>query len=148
MQLTRTNAVFSRIALVSSFCVEKSTFEKNSDFNCNRHISPEDPRSQRGVGEAARGDHAIVGRGQGWARALVWRGCLGRPPTLPFVLHKALDLNIIGGIGHISRNTSTLHRQRDLDSGDQKFRSGTLPGREFGGDHHHRHHHRLSIEHP
>ena len=46
---------------------------------------------------AARGNHAIVGRDQGWARALVWRGRLGRPPTLPFGLHKALDLNIDGG---------------------------------------------------
>ena len=53
--------------------------------------------ARRGVGEAARGNHAIVGCGQGWARALVWRGRLSRPPTLPFGLLKALDLNIIGG---------------------------------------------------
>ena len=99
-------------------------------------------------GVAARGSHTLAGRGQGWARALVWRGRLGRPPTLPFGLHKALDLKSDGGIRHISRNTSTLRRRRDLDFSDQKFRSGTLPGRGFGGDHHHRHHHCLSIDHP
>ena len=56
---------------------------------------PTEPKG--GVGVAARGDHAILGRGQGWAHAQVWRGHLGNPPTLPFGLHKALDLNIIGG---------------------------------------------------
>ena len=48
MQLTRTNAVFSRIALVSSFCAEKSTFGKYPDFYSNQHNSPEDPRSRKG----------------------------------------------------------------------------------------------------
>ena len=53
--------------------------------------------ARRGVGVAARGDHAIVGRGKGWARALLGCGHLGHPPTLPFELLKPLDLNIDGG---------------------------------------------------
>ena len=54
-------------------------------------------RARRGVGEATPGSHAIAGRGWGWGRAQVWRGHLGRPPTLPFGLYIALDLNIEGG---------------------------------------------------
>ena len=45
----------------------------------------------------ARGNHTIAGRGQGWARALIWCGHLSHPPMLPFGLLKALDLNIDGG---------------------------------------------------
>ena len=47
---------------------------------------------------AARDHHDIVGRGHGWARALVWPGHPGHPPTLPFGLLKALDLNIVRGL--------------------------------------------------
>ena len=52
MQLTRTNAVFSRVALVSSFCAEKSTFGKYPDFYLDQHNSPEDPRSRKGAAVA------------------------------------------------------------------------------------------------
>ena len=98
MQLTRTNAVFSRISLVSSFRAEKSTFEKNSEFNCNHHISPEDPRNQKGRrrGCTRQPRHTRARQGVG-PRPQVWRGHLGNPPTLPFGLLKPLDLNINGG---------------------------------------------------
>ena len=97
MQLTQTNTVFSRIAPVSSFCAEKSTFEENSDFNCNRHNSPEDLRSQKGGRSGCTRPPRHSRARPGWARALVWRGRLSRPPTLSFGLLKALDLIIIGG---------------------------------------------------
>ena len=47
---------------------------------------------RRGDGVVARGNRTLAGRGQGWARALLGCGHLGHPPTLPFGLHKALDL--------------------------------------------------------
>jgi hypothetical protein len=47
MQLTRTNAVFSRIALVSHFLCRNPTFSKNLGKYCKNPISPEDPRSQK-----------------------------------------------------------------------------------------------------
>ena len=53
--------------------------------------------AERGDGVAARGSHTIVGRGQGWARALLWCGHLGQPPTVPFGLLKPLDLTFDGG---------------------------------------------------
>ena len=97
MQLTRANAVFSRIALVSSFVQKNQLSGKTPIFIAIIIIHRKTRRARRGDEVAARGHHAIVGRSQGWARALVWRGRLGRPPMLPFGLHKALDLKIIGG---------------------------------------------------
>ena len=147
MQLTWTNAVFSRIALVSSFCAEKSTFEKNSENNCDRHISPEDLRSQKGSrrGHTRQPRHSWARLGVGPRPSVAWPP--RSPPDAPLWTIYCPWPKYRGGFDHISRNTSTLRRRRDLYSGDQKFRSGTLPGRGFGGDHHHRHHHRLSINH-
>ena len=97
MQLTQTNAVFSRIALVSSFVQKIQLSGKTPIFIAIIIIHRKTHGAKRGGGVAARGDHAILGRVQGWARAQVWRGHLGHPPALPFGLHKALDLNIDGG---------------------------------------------------
>ena len=97
MQLTRTNAVFRRIALVFSFVQKSQLSGKTPIFIAIIIIHRKTHGARRWDGVAARGHHAIVGRGQGWARTLVWRGHLGRPPTPPFGLHKALDLNIAGG---------------------------------------------------
>ena len=97
MQLTRTNAVFSRIALVSSFCAEKSTFGKNPDFYWNQHNSPEDPRNRKGArGGCTRQPHLSWARpGMGPRPTRVW--VPRAAPTLPFGLLKILDLNIDGG---------------------------------------------------
>ena len=148
MQLTRTNAVFSRIALVSSFVQKNQLSGKTPIFIGIIIIYRNTHGTKRGDGVSARGDHTLAGRGQGWARALIGRGHLGQPATLPFRLLKALNLIFDGGFIIFHENTSTLRRRRDFDSGDQKFCSGTLPGWGFGGDYHHRHHHRLSINHP
>ena len=128
MQLTRTNAVFSIIALVSSFVQKNQLSGKTSIFIGIIVTHRETHKTKRGEGVVAQGNHTLAGRGQGWAHALLGCGHLGHPPTLPFGLHKAFDLKSDGGIRHIWRNTSMLRRRRDLDSGDQKFRSGTLPG--------------------
>ena len=53
--------------------------------------------AERGHGVVARGNHTIGRRGQGWARAHLWCGHLGHPPTLPFGLLKPLDLIFDGG---------------------------------------------------
>ena len=76
MQLTRTNAVFSRIALVSSFCAEKSTFGKCPDFYWKHHNSPEDPRSRKGArGGCTRQPHHRPAR-----PGVGPRPPMGRPP--------------------------------------------------------------------
>ena len=97
MQLTRTNAIFSRVALVSSFVQKNQLSGKTPIFIAIIIIHRKTYGARRGDGVAERGHHAIVGRSQGWARALVWHGHLGHPLTLPFRLHKALDLKIDGG---------------------------------------------------
>ena len=97
MQLTRTNVVFSRIALVFSFVQKNQLLGKTPIFIAIIIIHRKTHGARRGDEVAARGNHAILGHGQGWDRALVWRGRLGHPPTLPFGLLKALDLIIIGG---------------------------------------------------
>ena len=97
MQLTRTNAVFSRIALVSSFVQKNQLSGKTPIFIGIIIIHWKTHGTKRGDGVVARGNHTLARRGQGWARALLGCGHLGHPPTLPFGLHKALDLKIIGG---------------------------------------------------
>ena len=97
MQLTRTNVVFSRIALVSSFVQKSQLSRRTLILIAIIIIHRKTHGARRGDGVAARGDHAILGHGQGWARAQVWRGHLGHPPTLPFGLLKALDLTIDEG---------------------------------------------------
>ena len=97
MQLTRTNAVFSRIALVSSFVQKNQLSGKTLIFIGNIITHRETHGTKRGDGVVSRGNHTLAGHGQGWARALLGCGHLGHPPTLPFGLHKALDLNIDGG---------------------------------------------------
>ena len=97
MQLTRTNVVFSRIALVSSFVQKKQLSGKTSIFIGIIVTHRETHGTKRGDGVVARGNHTLAGRGQGWARALLGCGHLGHPPTLPFGLLKALDLIFDGG---------------------------------------------------
>ena len=98
MQLTRTNAVFSRIALVSSFVQKNQLSGKTPIFIGIIIIHRKTHKTKRGDGVAARGDHTLAGRGQGWAHALIGCGHLGHPPTLPFGLLKALDLLFDGGL--------------------------------------------------
>ena len=97
MQLTRTNAVFSRIALVSSFVQKNQLSGKTPIFIGNIITHRKTHGTKRGDGVVARGNHTLAGRGQGWARALLGCGHLGHPPTLPFGLLKALDLIFDGG---------------------------------------------------
>ena len=109
MQLTRTNVVFSRIALVSSFCAEKSTFGKYLNFYWKRHNSPGDPQNRKGGrGGCTRQPHPSWARpGVGPRPTRVWPP-RAPPPTLPFGLHKALDLKSDGG--------STIFRETHLRS--------------------------------
>ena len=69
MQLTRTNDVFSRIALVSSFVQKNQLSGKTPIFIGIIIIHRKTHGTKRGDGVAARGDHNLAGRGQGWARA-------------------------------------------------------------------------------
>ena len=93
MQLTRTNAVFSRIALVSCFCAESQSFRKIPEILFFQKTHGARRRSEEG----AQGHHTHPGRG--WALAAPRGGVAPPvwPPALPFGLLKASDLKISGG---------------------------------------------------
>ena len=96
MQLTRTNAVFSRTALVSRFCAEIQLSGKTSEFMQKALFSQKTDGARRTSQVEARGPHTIGRRGPGGARAALWCGPLGRPPTPSFGLFIGLDLKTHG----------------------------------------------------
>ena len=65
MQLTRTNAVFSRTALVSRFCAEIQLSGKTSEFMQKALFSQETNGARRAIEVEARGPHTIGRRGPG-----------------------------------------------------------------------------------
>ena len=67
MQLTRTNAVFSRIALVSSFCAEIQLSVKILENIAKILFCPKTHGARRRDGEEPRGAHTWPRRGLGWA---------------------------------------------------------------------------------
>ena len=69
MQLTRTNAVFSRTALVSRFCAEIQLSGKSSEFMQKALFSQKTDGARRTSQVEARGPHTIGRRGPGGARA-------------------------------------------------------------------------------
>jgi hypothetical protein len=118
IQLTRTKAIFSRIALVSCFLCRNSTFRKNLGKYSKIPILPEDPRSQktrrRGAGRQAhhQGARPRPGRARGW-----W----DHPSRLlepPFRLHIPFNLKL-SGVQHFSqidfRCAATTIRNRDSE---------------------------------
>ena len=148
IQLTRTNAVFSRIALVSRFYAENQLSGKSvenmekSIFNRGTH------GAKRPSGGGPRGAHTT--RWRGWAQAAPPHGVAtsATPPT-PLRDYKTLfDLENRGGFDHCSKNHSRTPPPPKTLFRDQKLRSGTLPGRGIGGDQRHHRHRRFSIDHP
>ena len=97
MQLIRTNAVSAELPWCLLFVQKIKLSGKTPIFIGNIKTHRETHGTKRGDGVVARGNHTLAGRGQGWARALLGCGHLGHPPTLPFGLHKALDLRFDGG---------------------------------------------------
>jgi hypothetical protein len=67
IQLTRTNAVFSRIALVSRFCAEIQLSGKISENIAKLLFYQKTHRARRGDGEGSRGAHTTWWRGPGQA---------------------------------------------------------------------------------
>ena len=97
MHLTRTNAVFSRIALVSRFCAEIQLSGKSSEFIPKGLFHQKNNGARRvGLGEA-QGPQTLGRRGPGGGRAALLCGRLGWPPMPSFGLLNAFDLKTHGG---------------------------------------------------
>jgi hypothetical protein len=84
IQLTRTNVVFSRIALVSRFCAEIQLSVKIQEKLAKNPISPEDPRSQKTRRRGGTRPPHTGGAAQPWPRPPVVRTARPSPrPLLP-----------------------------------------------------------------
>ena len=145
MQLTRTNAVFSRTVLVSRFCAEIQLSGKSSEFMQKALFSQNTDGARRTNQVEARGPHTIRRRGLGGARAALWCGPLGRPPTPSFGLLIGLDLKTHREKSKSRESLQNAATSRNSVSGARSLRSGTPTGRGIGGDHRRHHHRRLYI---
>ena len=148
MQLTQTNTVFSRIALVSCFLCRKSSFGKIPEKYPGVPIFPEDTGSQKMRRRRATvAPHHMAARPRG-GRAVVGCGRLGHPLATPFRLLKALDLKTSGGSTFFSETLQSSDATKNPNSGVCSSYFGTQPGWGIGGDHRRHHHHHFPINHP
>jgi len=97
MQLTRTNAVFSRIDLVSCFCAESQVSGKTPEKIVNLLFYQKTHGARRGVGDGPRVAQTTRRRGQGAHRAARWCGHLGHAPEPLSRLLNPFDLKTRGG---------------------------------------------------
>ena len=93
----RTNAVFSRIALVSCFCAESQLSGKTPEKIANLLFYQKTHGARRGVRDGPRVAQTTGWRGQGAHRASHWGGRLGHLPESPFRLLNPLWPKTRGG---------------------------------------------------
>ena len=130
------------------FLCRNSTFGEKSRKIGKPIIFTEDSRSQKmECRRALGGPDMAQARPSHWPRlACVW--CPQAPPRSPLAAISSSWRETYGGFEAFpGRSPLRCHHAKPY-SGDQKLRSGTLPGRGIGGDHRHRHHQHLSINHP
>ena len=132
MELTRTDAVFSRIVLGSYFCAEIKVFGKIWK-NSRNYIFVEDPRIQKGTAGASHSPHTPPGRGPGLAtpgahlarRWLGWRH--------PFRLFTPFDLKTPEPSIVFPEKIQSAAATSKPNSGTKSSCSGTLLGRGLQG---------------
>ncbi len=147
IQLTRTDAVFSRIVLVSTFCAENQLSGKIPENMPKILFHPKTPGARIRDGEEPWGGHTTCWRGPGQAVPGGGVGPPGTPSASLFAYKEPSDLKL-RGVRRFSRRSSAPPPPPDSTKQHQKLHSGTLPGRGIGGDYRHHHHHRFSINHP
>jgi hypothetical protein len=132
----RTNAVFSRIVLVSCFCAEiqfsGKILENPAKILFYQKTHGARIRYEEGLG----GHHTTWWRGP----SLVAPGCGEATPAASLSSPSTYKYPLTWNYRGFDRSETAIRNQ--------KLRSGTLPGRGFGGDLHHHHHRHLSINHP
>ena len=150
MQLTWTDAVFSRNALVSSFCAENQLSGKIPENTPKILFHEKTPGARRRDGGGLGPGHTTWPRGLAQAAPGGGLAAPDTPSVSLFAYKKPSNLKTLGGGGvrRFSKRSSAPPPPPDSTKQHQKLRSGTLPGRGIGGDHHHHHHHRFSIDHP
>jgi hypothetical protein len=147
IQLTRTNAVFSRIALVSRFCAEIQLSGKIPENMTKLLFYQKTHRARIRDGEGPWGAHTTWWRGPGQAAP----GGAVAAPSIASTPHSAYICPLTWkhrGFSVFPRKSSDAPPPLETTIRNQKLCSGTLPGWGFRGDHRHHHHRRLSINHP
>ena len=130
---------------MSCFCAEIQLSGNSSEFMQKALFFQETNGARRTIEVEARGPHTIRRRGLGGARAALWCGPLGRPPTPSFGLFIGLDLKTQEGKSKSPETLQNAATSRNSVAGARSLRSGTPPGRGIGGDLHRHHRQRLSI---
>ena len=97
MQLTQTDAVFSRIALVFSFCAENQLLGKIPENMPKILFHPKTPGARIRDGEEPGGGHTTWWRGPGQAAPGGGVGPLGTPSASLFAYKEPSDLKTSGG---------------------------------------------------
>ena len=139
MQLTWTNVVFSRIAMVSCFCAENQLSGKILEKMAKSIFYPKTHGYRRRNEGGLRGAHTMAWREPGLAaQGQVWPP--RSPPRVPLSPIYCLCIEKIEGFVVFPERVPLLRRHQKPQLGDQTLRPGTLPARGFGGDHHHFHH--------
>ena len=139
MQLTRTDAVFSRIALVSTFCAENQLSGKIPENMPKIIFHQKTPGARIRDGGGLGPGHTTWPRGLGLAAPGGGLAALDSPSVSLFTYKLPFDLKTQGG-RRFSRRSSAPLPPPDSTKQHQKLRSGTLPGRGIGGDQRHHHH--------
>ena len=97
IQLTRTDAVFSRITLVSSFCAENQLSGKIPENMPKILFHPKTPGARIRDGEEPGGGHTTCWRGPGQAAPGGGVGPPGTPSASLFAYKEPSDLKTSGG---------------------------------------------------
>ena len=147
IQLTRTDTVFSRITLVSSFCAENKLSGKIPENIPKILFHQKIHKARRRDGGRPRGAHTTWPRGLGQAVPGGGVAASVTPSASLFAYKLPLDLKTKGG-STFSRKSSATPPLPDSAIRNQKLRFGTLLGQGIGGDHRRHHHRRFSIDHP
>jgi hypothetical protein len=147
IQLTRTNAVFSRIALVSCFCAKIQLSGKIPENTAKFLFYQKTQWARRRDGEGLGARLTTRGRSPGLATPGGGKTTQAASSSPPFAYIYPSTWNY-RGFDVFPRQSSAASPPSETVIQNQKLRSGTLPRQGFGGDLHHHHHRRLSINHP
>jgi hypothetical protein len=147
IQLTWTNAIFSRIALVSHFCAEIQLSIKIREKLAKILFHQKTHKARRWTEGEAWGLHTHRGHDLALAVPAYCEGGSAVSLTPPSAYIYPLTWKYRED-GVFPRKTSAVLPPLETMIWNQKLHSGTLLGRGFRGDLHHHHHRCHSIDHP
>ena len=129
IQQMRTDAVFSRIALVSTFCAENQLSGKILENMPKILFHPKTPGARIRDGEEPGGGHTTCWRGPGQAAPGGGVVPLGTPSASLFAYKEPSDLKNLGGSTFFQKKFRSAATTEGEIRGTESLCFGTLPGR-------------------